>query len=113
MEQQKLYRQLDLRVADVAAAVGCSPNKLSQMLSMYADVSFYDFVNDYRIEEFKRKALDKEFAHLTTLAIAESCGLKKTTFYAAFSKKEGCTPAEWKQLTESSSKQSELSSEKM
>lgn len=95
MEDERPYRQADLRVADVAKALGSTPNKVSQMLSQHAEVTFYDFINDYRIEEFKRRALDDKFAHLSTLAIAEMCGFKKTTFYAAFAKKEGCTPAEW------------------
>ena len=95
MEREHAYRRADLRVADVAVALGCSSNKLSQMFSLYAEVSFNDFVNDYRIKEFKRKALSPDYAHLSTLAVAESCGFKKTTFYAAFNKKESCTPAEW------------------
>ena len=95
MEVERPYRQADLRVADVARSLGSTPNKVSQMLSQYAQVSFYDFINDYRIEEFKRRALNDRYAHLSTLAIAETCGFKKTTFYVAFAKKESCTPAEW------------------
>ena len=95
MEDERPYRQADLRVADVARALHTTPNKLSQMLSQHAEVTFYDFINDYRIEEFKRRALDDKYTHLSTLAIAEKCGFKKTTFYSAFAKKEGCTPAEW------------------
>ena len=95
MDDAHAYRETDLRVADVARAIGTTPNKISQMLSQYAQVSFNDFINDYRIEEFKRRALDDKYAHLSTLAIAEKCGFKKTTFYAAFARKEGCTPAEW------------------
>ena len=95
MEDEHPYRQADLRVADVARALSSTPGKVSQMLSQYAGVSFYDFINDYRIEEFKRRAVDDKYNHLSTLAIAEMCGFKKTSFYAAFAKKEGCTPAEW------------------
>ena len=104
MENERPYRQADLRVADVAHALHSTPNKLSQMLSQYAEATFYDFINDYRIEEFKRRALDGKFAHLSTLAIAEKCGFKKTSFYTAFAKKEGCSPAEWIRRNRSSSK---------
>lgn len=117
MEREHAYRKPNLRVADVAAAIGCSSNKLSQMFSLYAEVSFNDFVNDYRIREFKQKILSQDYAHLSMLAVAESCGFKKTTFYAAFNKKENSTPAEWLHAVRcdetkaetSSSKHSELS----
>ena len=51
--------------------------------------------NRYRIEEFKRRSKDEKFSRLTMLALAEQCGFKKTTFFAAFKKFEGCTPGEW------------------
>ena len=95
MELERPYRSVKFRLSDLAKAVGSTPTMISLMLNQNLNTNFYDFVNRYRIEEFKRRSKDEKFSRLTMLALAEQCGFKKTTFFAAFKKFEGCTPGEW------------------
>ncbi|MCH5174261.1 MAG: helix-turn-helix domain-containing protein [Prevotellaceae bacterium] len=95
VETTKCYTNPSLRLSDVAEAVGSTPAKLSQMFSMYAGKSFPEYLNVLRVEEFKRRAADPQYNQFTTIALAEMCGMKKSAFFAAFKKIEGCTPNEW------------------
>ncbi|MBQ2970573.1 MAG: helix-turn-helix domain-containing protein [Bacteroidaceae bacterium] len=95
MELEKPYKRSSFGLSELASAVGSSPTMLSLMFNQRASTTFYDFVAQYRIEEFKRMATSDKFAHLTVTAISERCGFKKSTFFATFKRIEGCTPTEW------------------
>lgn len=95
MADNKAYRNPALRVGDIAESIGTTPNKLSQMFSQHMHTTFAEFINAYRIEEFKRKVEDPKYGHLTTVALAETCGLRKSSFFSAFKKAERCTPSEY------------------
>ena len=95
MEEDKLYVNPDLRLTDLAAKIGCTPTKLSQMFNHYLHQNFFDFINAYRVEEFKRKAVSEKYSQYTMVAISETCGFKRSTFFATFKKFEHCTPAEF------------------
>lgn len=95
MELEKPYKRSSFGLSELASAVGSSPTMLSLMFNQRASTTFYDFVAQYRIEEFKRMATSDKFAHLAVTAISERCGFKKSTFFATFKRIEGCTPTEW------------------
>ena len=95
MELKRPYRNAKFRLSDLAKAVDSSPTMISLMLNQNMDTNFYDFVNRYRLEEYKRRSQDEHYRHLSMIALAEMCGFKKTTFFNAFKKFEGCTPGEW------------------
>lgn len=97
MEQQKPYTNPELRLSDLAEMVGCTTNKLSQMFSLHLQQNFFDFINLYRVEEFKRRATNEKYSQYTTTAISEACGFKRSTFFATFKKFEHCTPSEFLQ----------------
>lgn len=95
VDQTHCYTNPTLRIADLAEAIDTHQAKLSQMFSTHLHTSFADYVNRQRIEEFKRRAADAQYHPYATVALAEMCGLKKSAFFAAFKKYEGCTPNEW------------------
>lgn len=95
MELEKPYKRSAFSLFDLATAVGSSTTMLSLMFNQTAETTFYDFVAKHRIEEFKRMATNDKWNHLTVTAISERCGFKKSTFFAAFKRIEGCTPTEW------------------
>lgn len=92
MKEQKPYLDPDLRLSDIATYMNCSTVRLSQMFNSYAGDNFYDFVNRYRLEEFKRRIQDKRYAQYTLLALAGECGFRRSSFFATFKKMEGTTP---------------------
>lgn len=93
--QSRCYTNPALRIGDLAEAIGCHQAKLSQMFSTHLHTSFADYVNRRRVEAFKQRVMEEESAQYSTVALAEMCGLKKSAFFAAFKKYEGCTPNEW------------------
>lgn len=95
MESKKLYLNPELKRADIALELGVSPSKLSQVISLYMKDNYYDFVNRFRMEEFKRMIANEEYRRYTLTALSERCGFKKTSFFTTFRKVEGMTPTEY------------------
>lgn len=100
MEQERPYTNPNLRLTELASMADTTPAKLSQMLNQHLKQTFFDFINLYRVEEFKRRVTDEKNSQYTVSAIAEACGFKRSTFFATFKKFEHCTPTEWLQKKE-------------
>ncbi len=97
MENEKPYLDGNLTLYDLAARMQLSANLLSQIINRQSGKSFFDFVNEYRVEEVKRRIRDEE-AHRsqTLLAIALDCGFNsKASFNRVFKKMTGLTPSEF------------------
>ena len=75
------------------------------MFNHYLHQNFFDFINAYRVEEFKRKAVSEKYSQYTIAAISETCGFKRSTFFATFKKFEQCTPTDWLNQHRTSKKQ--------
>lgn len=95
MDNEKPYLSTDLKLSDVAAHLECSTVKLSQLFNVFMEKNYYDFINQYRLKEFKERINDKRYANYTLLALAEECGFKRSNFFATFKKVEGMTPTEY------------------
>ena len=95
MEKEQPYLRSNLRISDVAARMGTNVATLSQLFNDYLHTSFYDFINLYRLKEFKRRVHADDNKDFTITAISEMCGFKRSTFFATFKKFENCTPNEW------------------
>ena len=102
MEAEKPYLNKNLRITEVADKVGSNAGTLSLMFNDYMHTNYFDFINRYRIDHFKKLALDPDYAQYTVLAISEMCGLKRSSFFNVFKKFEGCTPSEWIKKTKES-----------
>lgn len=96
MQQDERYLDTGLTLRSLAAEVELHPNKLSWILNDQVGVSFNDFVNNFRFECFKQKALDPANKNLTLLGLAFESGFNsKSTFNDYFKKKTGITPRKW------------------
>lgn len=95
VEKHHCYLEPDLKMSELATALDCSPVKLSQLLNIYAGQNYYDFINAYRLEEFKRRLSDPQYEQYTLVALSEMCGFKKSAFFSTFKKMEGMTPSEY------------------
>jgi AraC-like DNA-binding protein len=85
-----------LSLADLARRMRTNPVVLSQVINMGVGKNFNDFVNHYRVEEFKQQAKKPTNAHLSLLGIALDCGFNsKATFNRAFRKFTGTSPGEF------------------
>lgn len=103
MNGQKLYLNDDLKMPDVAKAVGCSNQALSQIFNAFMNERYYDFINRYRIEEFKNIVATTDYSKFTLKALAKRSGFNSyTSFFRAFKEQTGVTPNEFIQNSESS-----------
>lgn len=96
MEGESPYLEPDLKLAELAERLRIQPNHLSQVINAELGKNFFDFVNRYRIEEAKRRLLDKRYAHYSILAIALDAGFNnKASFNRVFKKETGMTPSDF------------------
>ena len=96
MEKEQLFLEPALNLYQLASAINEPPHLVSRILNVHLKKNFFDFVNSYRIEAFIRLAKQKNYAHLTLLAIAFEVGFNsKTTFNKAFKKAKGIPPKQY------------------
>ncbi|TKG96379.1 helix-turn-helix domain-containing protein [Puteibacter caeruleilacunae] len=94
MTDEKLYLDSNLGLSDLADRLGMTPNQLSAMLNDHMGRNFYDLINEYRIEEVKRKLKDPKYQSQTILSIAWDCGFNsKSAFNRIFKNNTGMTPS--------------------
>ncbi len=95
-ENEKIYLEADLSLANVAQRLKTNISIVSQVINTGFDKNFNDFVNFYRVEEFKNKIKEPDFQHLTLLGVAFDCGFNsKATFNRAFKKLTGEAPNDY------------------
>ncbi len=92
LEKEKIYRQNELRLADLAKALGISTHHLSQIINEEKKQNFFDYINSYRVREAKEKIVKER--NKTLLEIAYEVGFNsKNSFNSAFKKQVGMTPS--------------------
>lgn len=93
--EEKIHLDPDLKLVDVAKHLNTNPHTLSQYLNDTVGQSFSNFVNSHRIEA--AIIMLKSNKLLTIEGIGKECGFKSnTSFYTAFKKLKGMTPAQFK-----------------
>ena len=93
--QERPYLNPTLSMKDVSSLIHVPVKYISQVINEYLDKNFYDFVNEYRIEEAKSQLL--KYNELTILEILYSSGFNtKSAFNSAFKKHTGLTPTEFR-----------------
>jgi AraC-like DNA-binding protein len=98
MEREKPYLDCDLHIKTVADSIGTTIHKLSQVINESLSKNFFDFVNDYRIEEVKKQLAEPENQRFKIISVAYNCGFNsKSAFYEVFRKSVGQTPSEYRQ----------------
>ncbi|OHD07128.1 MAG: hypothetical protein A2Y34_17380 [Spirochaetes bacterium GWC1_27_15] len=100
IEKEKPYLDPDLSLVSLSEQINISRNDLSQIINTYFNKNFYDFINSYRIEEFKRILLNPENDKFTILSLAFESGFNsKSTFNDVFKKMTNQTPSQFKKET--------------
>lgn len=96
MHREKPYTNPNLKIADLAVSIGTSSHTLSYLFNQYLNRNYYDYINDYRIAEFKRLVEKDEYAKYTLSALAELCGFSsRASFFRYFKKATNITPNEY------------------
>lgn len=94
MEQQKMYLNPTLSLRDVAMGMGTNMTYLSLYLNRNLGVTFYDYVNRFRVEEACRviESMD-DTGRINMTEVAQQSGFNSvSTFNRYFKKVKGITP---------------------
>jgi AraC-like DNA-binding protein len=104
MNEEKPYLNSTLTIEDVAGSLNISRHSLTQVINQKLNKNFYQFVNEYRVEESKRRILDPQNQSFTLLAIAYDSGFNsKSSFNTIFKQYTGMAPSEFKKSSGNSS----------
>ena len=95
MDNEKLHRNPLLKLSDLASKLHILPHTLSQLLNENMEKSFSQFLNEYRIKEACELIKENDNRKLETIGYDVGYN-SKSTFYAAFKKITGTTPAKFK-----------------
>ena len=96
LEKELLYLDPHLTLKHAADRLATNTKYLSQVVNHQAGMNFQQYINQYRVEEAKKKILDDRLGNLTLYGIALQCGFKnKSTFYKVFKELTGQTPKEF------------------
>ncbi len=96
MAEEKWFLDPSLSLRSLAEKVNTSSNKLSWLLNERIGQNFNDYVNRFRVENFKENALNPANSHLTLLGLAYESGFNsKSVFNTFFKRIEGMTPKAW------------------
>lgn len=95
--EKKPYLNAELTLGKLAELTTISDKKLSVLLNQHMNTTFYDFVNDYRVNAFKDAIKSDIYKRYTIESIAFQCGFKsKASFYRIFKVKMNMSPSQFK-----------------
>ena len=95
MESQKLYKNSELKLSDLANAVGSNRRAVSDCINSQVGCSFNQYVNTFRTEHAKRIIRQYPDRKLSDIYV-ESGFANETSFFRTFKALTGMTPKEWK-----------------
>jgi AraC-like DNA-binding protein len=96
MKENQPYLEPEINLSELSGQLSVTPEYLSGILYSKLNSNFFDFINQYRIDTFKKLSIDQQKQNLTLLGIAYECGFNsKATFNRVFKKRTGLTPGEY------------------
>ena len=95
MESQRLFLNPDLKLSDVATALGTNRNYISDCINRQRGCSFTQFVNTYRVEHAKMLLRSQPDMKITEVCMASGFA-SENTFFRIFKAQTGKTPSEYK-----------------
>ena len=95
METEKPYLDDKLTLQKLAEQMKMSEKQLSILINQHTGKHFFDFINEFRINQ--AKGLLRDQPQLTVLEVLYEVGFNsKSSFYTAFKKETGITPTDYR-----------------
>lgn len=95
METEKPYLDDKLTLQKLAEQMKMSEKQLSILINQHTGKHFFDFINEFRINQ--AKGLLRDQPQLTVLEVLYEVGFNsKSSFYTAFKKETGVTPTDYR-----------------
>jgi len=97
-EKNQPYLNPDLNMDMLSDTLKIPKHHLTEVLNVDIGKNFFQFVNEYRVEEVKKR-LRKPKQHFSIEAIGYDCGFSsKSSYFTVFKKITGTTPSQYKGL---------------
>jgi AraC-like DNA-binding protein len=96
IETEKLFTNRELNLRNLSIILEVKEKELSKLINEHSKTNFYQFINGFRVSEFKKLVASPKAKQLSLLGLAEEAGFSsKSTFYTAFKTIEGITPKQY------------------
>jgi AraC-like DNA-binding protein len=106
MKEQKTFLDPDITIDKLAGLVNTNRHCLSQVLNGRVGQSFYEYINQYRVNEAKKMLLDEEYSNQKIASIAYDAGFNSlSAFNDVFKKMTGATPSQFRKDVQQVSRQ--------
>jgi AraC-like DNA-binding protein len=97
MDNRKPFLANILTLDQLAKQLEMSPRTLSNTINRHFKQNFFEFINQYRVEEAKAILTDPEQKNKTMIDVMADCGFNsKATFNTFFKKLVGSTPSQYR-----------------
>ena len=97
MVEVRPYLSSSVNLTDFAREISIPSRYISQVLNEELGMSFYDFMNKYRIDKAGELLINPDYNNNSIIDVAWECGFNsKSVFNAAFKKFTGMTPSEFR-----------------
>lgn len=96
MEKEKPYLEPELSLPDLARILDVPRNQLSGVINQIHNKNFYEFVNQYRIDEVKHLLTDPNNINYKLISLAYDAGFNsKASFNRIFKQMTNMTPSQY------------------
>ena len=96
IEENKTYTKPDLNLKSFAKEINIPERIISRAINQIEGLNFNSFINNYRINEYKKLACLKIYRNYSIYAIAEEVGFNsRASFYKNFKEIVGIPPSEY------------------
>ena len=98
MKRDRLFLDASLKLSHIVKHTGSSQKVISTVLNQHLGKSFNEYVNEFRVNEFKTRLLNPKYRHLTITGIAFDCGFNsQATFQRTFKSVTKLSPSEFRE----------------
>ena len=95
-KQEKVFLDPDLNLSQLSEKTALNRGEVSEIINLGFGKNFNDFVNQFRIDEFKRRLGQGDHQNYSLVGLAFECGFNsKATFNRVFKKVEKLTPTQY------------------
>lgn len=96
IDVEKPYLNPELSLQELADKIDVKRHYLSSVINQKHNKNFYEFINEYRIEEVKGMLIDPENKHFKLMSIAYDSGFNsKASFNRIFKQMTNMTPSQF------------------
>jgi len=97
MEKEKPYLDCELNMSVLSEKIGIPGYIISEIINSILKQNLFEYVNNYRVEEFKKLVQNPENNQFKLVSLAYDAGFNsKATFNRIFKNYTGQTPSEYK-----------------